>query len=46
MPLYNVVIRSVHCAGLLDVQGACQYVVSAHAAGAPDKLKVIYSVIT
>jgi hypothetical protein len=43
---YAPLIGSVHCAGLSDVQGACLYVVLAHTAGVPDKLKAIHSVIT
>jgi hypothetical protein len=39
-------IRSVHCAGLLDVHLASLYVVTAHVVGAANKLKVIHSVIT
>jgi hypothetical protein len=30
-------IPSVHCAGLSDDRGACQYVVSGQTAGAPDQ---------
>jgi hypothetical protein len=37
--------QSVHCAGLLDVQGTSENVLSAEAAGSPGKLKVIHSVI-
>jgi hypothetical protein len=40
------VIHCVPCAGLSDVHGASQYVVSAHTAGALGKLKAIHSVIT
>jgi hypothetical protein len=41
---YN--IPSVHCAGLLDVQGASQKVLSADTVVSPGKLKVIHLVIT
>jgi hypothetical protein len=37
---------NVHCWCLSDLQGAYQYVITAHTEGAPDKLKVIHSVIT
>jgi hypothetical protein len=38
-------IPSVHCAALLDVQGASQNFLSVDTVGPPGKLKVIHSVI-
>jgi hypothetical protein len=39
-------VSSVHCVGLLDVQGFSKNVVSAESVGSPAKLKAIHSVIT
>jgi hypothetical protein len=46
VPVHGTHVPSVHCAGLSDVRGACQHVISGLTAGFPDRLKVIHSVIT
>jgi hypothetical protein len=42
----NAKIQSVHCAGLLDVQGASENILSSDTMGSPGELKVIHSVTT